>query len=125
MLAVLDLVQQRKGLHPMVSHGLNFADPDWRGDQARAGEADDDLRPLASLAAQEVRLQDWIRGGSYYGWLSLYQTRRAAFELQAIRAQRRQGSLGSDCRRAIQSRLDRLDEVLGHARNSAQRPWQG
>jgi hypothetical protein len=94
-----------------------FADPDWRGEP---DGHDRTLRPLSSLAEQEARLGDWIRGGSCYGWLNAYQARRAAFELQSIRAQRAQASLGAGCRCAIQSRLDRLDEVLVQARAAAQ-----
>jgi hypothetical protein len=108
-----------------ASPDATFADPDWRGDQEGDGEPASDLRPLASLTDQERRLEDWIRGGSCYGWLNAYQARRAAFELEAIRAQRRHDPLGAGRRRAIQSRLDRLDEVLRQARNSAQRSWQG
>lgn len=100
--------------------GAAFADPDWRGEPGGPGGADGDLRPLSSLAEQELRLGDWIRGGSCYGWLNAYQARRAAFELQSIRAQRAQGPLGVGCRRAIQSRLDRLDEVLKQARAVAE-----
>jgi hypothetical protein len=97
---------------------VQFADPDWRGEQ---GEQDQTLRPLASLAEQERRLGDWIRGGSCYGWLNDYQVRRATFELQSIRAQRAQASSSAGCRRAIQSRLDRLGEVLSQARAVARR----
>jgi hypothetical protein len=93
--------------------GAAFADPDWRGEP---DGGDRKLRPLSSLAEQEARLGDWIRGGSCYGWLNAYQARRAAFELQSIRAQRAQCSLGAGRRCAIQSRLDRLDEVLSRAR---------
>ena len=110
----------KEGLRRMSLHqsteGMAFADPDWRGEPDGRGGADRDLRPLSSLAEQEGRLGDWIRGGSCYGWLNAYQARRAAFELQSIRAQRAQASLGASCRRAIQSRLDRLDEVLKQAR---------
>jgi hypothetical protein len=98
------------------SAGAAFADPDWRGEPDGLGGADHNLRPLSSLAEQEVRLGDWIRGGSCYGWLNAYQVRRAAFELQSIRAQRAQAADGAACRRAIQSRLDRLDAVLSQAR---------
>ncbi len=93
-----------------------FADPDWRGEPDGQGGGDRRLRPLSSLADQEARLGDWIRGGACYGWLNAYQARRAAFELQSIRAQRAQAPLGAGCRCAIQSRLDRLDEVLRDAR---------
>jgi hypothetical protein len=100
---------------------VQFADPDWRGEPAGQGEPDGTLRPLTSLADQERRLGDWIRGGSCYGWLNDYQVRRATFELRSIRAQRAQAVEGGDCRRAIQSRLDRLDEVLSQARATARR----
>ena len=96
-----------------------FADPDWRGETDGSGDQDLALRPLASLAEQERRLSDWIRGGSCYGWLNDYQVRRATFELQSIRAQRAQACAGAGCRRAIQSRLDRLDDVLAQARASS------
>ena len=99
-----------------ASTATAFADPDWRGEPDGASGADRDLRPLSSLAEQEGRLGDWIRGGSCYGWLNAYQARRAAFELQSIRAQRAQAPLGAGCRRAVQARLDRLDEVLRQAR---------
>jgi hypothetical protein len=101
--------------------GLAFADPDWRGEPDGEGGADRNLRPLSSLAEQELRLGDWIRGGSSYGWLNAYQARRAAFELQSIRAQRAQAPHAAACRRAIQSRLDRLDAVLSQARLAAAR----
>jgi hypothetical protein len=100
---------------------VQFADPDWRGEPEGPGEPDQILRPSASLAEQERRLTDWIRGGSCYGWLNAYQVRRATFELQSIRAQRAQTHLVADCRGAIQSRLDRLDEVLSQARAAARR----
>jgi hypothetical protein len=100
---------------------VQFADPDWRGEPEGPDDQDRTLRPLASLAEQERRLGDWIRGGFCYGWLNDYQVRRATFELQSIRAQRAQASLGRDCRCALQSRLDRLDEVLGQARGGARR----
>jgi hypothetical protein len=99
--------------------GAAFADPDWRGEPAEQGSADRNLRPLSSLAEQELRLSDWIRGGSCYGWLNAYQARRAAFELQSIRAQRAQAPHAAACRRAVQSRLDRLDAVLAQARVAA------
>jgi hypothetical protein len=104
----------------LAAAGAAFADPDWRGDQDGRGQPDRPLRPLASLADQERRLGDWIRGGTCYGWLNAYQARRAAFELQSIRAQRGPGPLGAGRRRAVQSRLDRLDEVLSQARTPGQ-----
>jgi hypothetical protein len=100
--------------------GAAFADPDWRGEPDGSDTADRDLRPLSSLAEQEGRLDDWIRGGACYGWLNAYQARRAAFELQSIRAQRARDPLGIGRRCAIQCRLDRLDEVLRSARAMAQ-----
>ncbi len=93
-----------------------FADPDWRGEADASDGPDQDLRPLLRLAEQERRLGDWIRGGACYGWLNAYQARRAAFELQSIRAQGAQQPLEAGRRRAIQSRLDRLDAVLSQAR---------
>lgn len=98
--------------------GAAFADPDWRGQQDGEGEPDQALRPLTSLADQERRLGDWIRGGACYGWLNAYQARRAAFELQSIRAQRQQAPLRAARRCAVQSRLDRLDEILSQARSN-------
>jgi hypothetical protein len=98
-----------------------FAEPDWRGEPAGPDGPDQDLRPLTSLAEHERRLGDWIRGGACYGWLNAYQARRAAFELQSIRAQRSRDPHGAGCRRAIQSRLDRLDGVLEQARLAGKR----
>lgn len=106
---------QRPALAPAAAV---FAEPDWRGEPAGP---DLNLRPLTSLAEQERRLGDWIRGGACYGWLNAYQARRAAFELQSIRAQRARDPLGAGCRRAIQSRLDRLDGVLEQARATGRR----
>ena len=104
-----------------ASLGADFADPDWRGALDRGGEPAADIRPLASLTDQEHRLEDWIRGGACYGWLNAYQARRAAFELQSIRAQQRRDPANPGCRRAIQSRLDRLDEVISQARQTGER----
>jgi hypothetical protein len=98
-----------------------FAEPDWRGEQDRAGEPAPALRPLASLSEQERLIEDWILGGSCYGWLNAYEARRAAFELQSIRAQRQQGALDPSHRRALQSRLDRLEGVLNCARSALPR----
>ncbi|HLI66199.1 MAG TPA: hypothetical protein VKU90_07520 [Caulobacteraceae bacterium] len=98
-----------------------FADPDWRGEPIMPGEPMARLRPLASLAAQEQRLADWIRGGACYGWLNAYEARRAAFELQAIRAQRAGPAPSVEHRLAAQSRLDRLEAVLEGARRAALR----
>jgi hypothetical protein len=92
-----------------------FADPDWRGDQHDPLR---DAAPTASLVAQALRLESWIRGGACYGWLDTYQARRAAFELQSIRAQLKRLS-ADDGRCAIQSRLDRLDRMLRSARGAA------
>jgi hypothetical protein len=111
----------QQSTYGLASAGAAFAEPDWRGDQDAESGRDQNLRPLASLAEHERRLGDWIRGGACYGWLNAYQARRAAFELQSIRAQRSQDPRGANCRRAIQSRLDRLDEVLNQARANAQR----
>ncbi|HZC17348.1 MAG TPA: hypothetical protein VE309_11350 [Caulobacteraceae bacterium] len=104
-----------------ASAGVAFADPDWRGEPDEERAADRRLRPQASLAEQERRLGDWIRGGACYGWLNAYQARRAAFELQSIRAQRAQDPMGASCRRAVQSRLDRLDGMLNQVRAAGQR----
>jgi hypothetical protein len=108
-----------------------FADPDWRGDDGRdGGEAEAVLRPYASILAQEQRLAGWIRGGADYGWLNAYQARRAAFDLESIRAQAARelrgcvAGLADEARRAVQSRLDRLEVFLNAARlASAERHW--
>ena len=94
-----------------------FAEPEWRGEPDKR-ETDRTLRPLASLEAQEGRLEDWIRGGAAYGWLNAYEAKRAAFELQSIRTQRRRDPFTAASRRAVQSRLDRLDAVLAGARRA-------
>ena len=96
-----------------------FADPEWRGEQDADGEPDRTLRPHASLAEQESHLEDWIRGGGAYGWLNAYEARRAGFELQSIRAQRLRDPFTAATRHAVQSRLDRLEAVLRHARSVA------
>ena len=102
-----------------ASPDTGFADPDWRGAPDADGGRERALRPLSSLADQERRLGDWIRGGTCYGWLNAYQARRAAFELQSIRVQRALDPRDAMRRRAIQARLDRLDEVLSQARSTA------
>ena len=103
-----------------------FADPEWRGvldepaDQRR-------LRPLSDIQLQIARMAAWIAAGGDYGWLGAYQARRAAFELQSIRAQishetaRNGGGLADQDRRAIQSRLDRLEACLEAARSTTAR----
>src|SRR5579863_1497236 len=101
-----------------VGVDMGFPDPDWRGEQRDPGR---EPAPFASLVAQAGRLEDWIRGGVCYGWLDSYQSRRAAFELQSIRAQLK-GCAGGAGRSAIQSRLDRLDRMLRSARGIA---WSG
>jgi len=106
---------QRPGIHTAESTEARFADPEWRGEQH------DFVRespPIATLLAQAARLEDWVRGGACYGWLDTYQSRRAAFELQSIRAQLRGLTAGAP-RCAIQSRLDRLDQLLRRARGQA------
>jgi hypothetical protein len=95
-----------------------FAEPDWRGEQYEPGR---EPAPLATLIGQAARLEDWIRGGACYGWLDSYQSRRAGFELQSIRAQLKGCAPGAG-RCAIQSRLDRLDRMLRRARAAA---WAG
>jgi hypothetical protein len=95
-----------------ASNDNGFAEPDWRGQQDCAGQADRTLRPLVSLAEQEAQLDGWITGGAAYGWLNAYEARRAAFELQSIRAQRWRDPFTAATRRAVQSRLDRLEAVL-------------
>ncbi|HXQ10386.1 MAG TPA: hypothetical protein VN805_05230 [Caulobacteraceae bacterium] len=103
---------------PSAEVESGFADPDWRGEQR---DPDRERAPLASLVAQAGRLEDWIRGGACYGWLDSYQSRRAGFELQSIRAQLKGCAAGAG-RWAIQSRLDRLDQMLRRARGAA---WAG
>jgi hypothetical protein len=92
-----------------------FADPEWRGEQT---DPEREPLPITSLMAQAARLEDWIRGGACYGWLDSYQSRRAAFELQSIRAQLKGCAAGTG-RCAIQSRLERLDRMLRRARGAA------
>jgi hypothetical protein len=97
-----------------IGRTSGFADPEWRGaaDDLSDHQA---LRPLVRIQGQIGRLATWIAGGADYGWLGAYQARRAAFELQSIRAQidhataQNQGRLPDDDRRAVQSRLDRLE----------------
>jgi hypothetical protein len=104
---------------PGVSNDNDFAEPDWRGRQDGAGQPDCSLRPLTSLAEQEAQLDGWIRAGATYGWLNAYEARRAAFELQSIRAQRWRDPFTAATRRAVQSRLDRLEAVLRCTRTAA------
>lgn len=100
-----------------------FADPEWRGVMAEsAGEQR--LRPLSEIRFQIARLAGWVAAGQDYGWLGAYQARRAAFELQSVRAQiaheaaANDGHLIDDDRRAVQSRLDRLEACLNVARGN-------
>jgi hypothetical protein len=101
------------------AHLATFADPEWRG---ATGDGDDRLRPLIHIDLQVARLSAWIAAGGDYGWLGEYQARRAAFELQSIRAQishetaRHGGRLADSDRLAVQSRLDRLQTCLEIAR---------
>jgi hypothetical protein len=97
-----------------------FAEPDWRG-----GDCVDErsrLRPMSEIAMQVGQLASWISAGEDYGWLGLYQARRAAFELQSIRLQiaegrtNHDGSLADRDRLAVQARLDRLGACLDAAR---------
>lgn len=96
-----------------------FADPDWRGER---DDEDARLRPTSELMMWATQLEAWIRAGDDYGWLGSYQARRAAFELQSIRAQISEartsngGSLGDRDRRAIQARMNRLAACLEAAR---------
>lgn len=98
-----------------------FADPEWRGVLDEAADQHR-LRPLSDIQLQIARLAAWIAAGGDYGWLGAYQARRAAFELQSVRAQishemaRNGGGLTGNDRRAIQSRLDRLEACLEAAR---------
>lgn len=102
----------------------SFADPDWRG---QSDERADDiaLHPLNRIEQRLQMLAAWIAGGAAYGWLGVYQSRRAGFELQSIRAHirhelaRHRGALPDDDRRAVQSRLDRLEQGLDAARLGA------
>lgn len=106
---------------PQPAPPVAFADPEWRGIlDERADEGR--LRPLSDIQLQISRLSAWITAGGDYGWLGAYQARRAAFELQSVRAQishetaRNGGGLADGDRRAIQSRLDRLEACLEAAR---------
>jgi hypothetical protein len=98
-----------------------FADPEWRGGAGEASEIQG-LRPLIQIDQQMERLACWIVNGSSSGWLGVYQARRAAFELRSIRAQmdheraRNDGELTDEDRRAVQSRLDRLEGCVEAAR---------
>jgi hypothetical protein len=98
-----------------------FADPDWRGMEDGA-DSESQLRPLSEIHAQMSRLAGWIAAGGDYGWLGDYQARRAAFELQSVRAQIEQERAGDhdglpdDDRRAVQARLNRLQACLEAAR---------
>jgi hypothetical protein len=100
-----------------------FADPEWRG--VLADDASERrLRPLCEIHLQISRLASWIAAGADYGWLGAYQARRAGFELQSVRAQisheadRKDGTLADADRRAVQARLDRLEDCLEAARIS-------
>ena len=100
-----------------------FTDPEWRG-ECSEGFAERRLRPLSEILAQISRLAGWISAGDDYGWLGVYQARRAAFELQSVRAQiaeqstRIGGVLSDEDRWAIQARLDRLEACVEAARAS-------
>ena len=108
---------------PPTGAAIPFADPEWRGGgDERAAEPR--LRPLSEIGAQVARLGAWIAAGGDYGWLGAYQARRAAFELQSIRAQIEHGTMVSGelpdpDRRAVQSRLIRLETCLNLARAEA------
>ncbi|MDR3512383.1 MAG: hypothetical protein P4L73_12170 [Caulobacteraceae bacterium] len=98
-----------------------FAEPDWRG-AVDEGADEVALRPLCRIGRQIDRLSAWIAAGAGYGWLGAYQARRSAFELQSIRAHIAHetayngGRLPDGDRRAIQSRLDRLERRLEASR---------
>jgi hypothetical protein len=99
---------------------IRFADPEWRGEGDEIA-VERRLRPLSEIGAQVARLGAWIVAGGDYGWLGAYQARRAAFELQSIRAQIEHGTtisgeLPDPDRRAVQSRLNRLEACLNLAR---------
>lgn len=105
---------------------VRFAEPEWRGlIDERAEEAR--LRPLPQIEAQIDRLAAWITAGAGYGWLGPYAARRAGFDLQSIRAHlayetaASAGRLGDQERRAVQSRLDRLQLCLEASRGAAAR----
>jgi hypothetical protein len=101
-----------------------FAEPDWRGDPDDPSQ-EVALRPLCRIERQIDRLSGWIAAGEGYGWLGAYQARRAGFELRSIGAHmtheiaRNGGRLADHDRRAIQSRLDRLELCLNAARSGA------
>lgn len=101
-----------------------FAEPEWRGDTFEVG-GQVSLRPLCRIQSQIDQIAGWIAAGEGYGWLGAYQARRAGFELCSIEAHmthcsaRYGGRLPDDDRRAIQSRLDRLELCLKAARAGA------
>lgn len=103
---------------------IAFADPEWRGFPVEPA-AEGRLRPFSDIQLQIARLSAWIAAGGDYGWLGAYQSRRAAFELQSVRAHishdmaRSGGGLADSDRLAIQSRLDRLEACLEAARGRA------
>jgi hypothetical protein len=94
-----------------------FADPEWRGGMGERPETQR-LRPWIHIDQQLERLANWIASGANYGWLGVYQARRAAFELRSIQAQIaherafNHGDLPDEDRRAVQARLDRLEQCL-------------
>jgi len=96
----------------------SFADPEWRGDRNlydRIGEGCG-LRPYCSIVDQQRRIGALIRAGEGDGRLDAYQARRASFDLESIRvqAERELDRAGADDedRRAVQSRLDRLEACV-------------
>lgn len=95
-----------------------FADPDWRGNRSLYDGFDEGcrLRSYRSIMDQQRCVAALIRAGESGGRLDAYQARRASFDLESIRAQvaREFGRshVDDEDRRAIQSRLDRLEACV-------------
>jgi hypothetical protein len=105
----------------------SFADPDWRGDRSLYDGVHEGcgLRPYSSILEQQRRVGVLIRTGALGGRLDAYQARRASFDLESIRVQagRERDRRGDDeDRRAVQSRLDRLEACLRAAFTPDRRP---
>ena len=100
-----------------------FADPEWRGDRSLHDRLGHGRRRricarYSRILEQQRRIMALIRAGEARGVLDAYQARRAGFDLQSIRVQAQRelarGHGDADARRAIQSRLDRLEACLMH-----------
>lgn len=99
------------GAPPLAVRG--FAEPDWQGDGDYKGDLDE-----SELDDRVAALEIAIGAGRDAGRLGEYHARRAAFDLQSIRAQiareKRCAPQGVPQERmcAIFSRLDRLTSCL-------------